>query len=76
MEYAQMAVKRYSMCTCSLSYSMCAVPALDPATGVQEIATYAHARQIASYAYPDNANEEVDPASVRACTSNTPSTHP
>jgi hypothetical protein len=48
---------------------MCGVPGLGPAIGEQEIATYAHARQIASYAYPDNANEEVNRASVRACRS-------
>ena len=64
-----MVVKRYSMCACSLRYSMCGVPGLGPAIGEQEIATYAHARQIARYAYPDNANEEVNRASVRACRS-------
>ena len=55
---------------------MSGVPGLGPAICVQDIATYAHAHQIASYAHPDNANEEVTRASVRACRSKTDLTHP
>lgn len=43
---------------------MCGVPGLGPANDVQEIATYAHARHIATYACPDNVNEEAGQASV------------